>query len=332
MDLAAQLSLPLSDILVLALGGMIAGIFILIKSGNWAIDGSVSLANHLNISPLIIGFTIVAFGTSLPELVVSINANMKGFPGLSVGNVVGSNIANILLVIGMTACLMPIAFKLTRRSLEDMIMLILSSILLVVLVQFDVISRVMGMGMVAILVLYVIWQYIQAKKGEITIDDEETGLVYEKRWQAYLFSGLGLVGIALGAEILVRSAVIGASSMGVSEAVIGLTIVALGTSLPELVTCIIAAKRGQAGIVLGNIVGSGVFNILSIIGITAIISPIYMTKVSDKVMNFDIWLMLVITLIFAGLLMKLNKFGRAIGLVFLIGYIAFTAEQYLSMM
>ena len=330
MDFAPQ-TLPFTDILTLALGGIAAGIYVLVKGGGWAIDGAVSLANYFKISPLIIGFTIIAFGTSLPELVVSVNANLKGYPGLSVGNVIGSNIANILLVIGMTCLLLPLKFKGGKQSFYDMAMLLFASALICVFMQSNVISQTLGGIMVAILLSYILFQYFQAKKGDVIVDEDETHAVYTGLLKSLFFTIIGLVGIALGAELLVRSAVIGATTLGVSEAVIGLTIVALGTSLPELVTCLIAAKRGQGDIVLGIVVGSGVFNILSIIGLTALISPIDLTIVSDKLLQIDGWVMLGITALFALYLFTIKKFTRLTGLVMLLVYVGFTIEQYLSM-
>ena len=330
MDFSAQ-TLPFDDVITLVFGGLFAGIYVLVKGGGWAIDGAVSLAKYFKISPLIIGFTIIAFGTSLPELVVSVNANLKGFPGLSIGNVVGSNIANILLVIGTTALLIPMTFKKNKQSFYDVGMLLASSLLLCICLQYNVITQTHGFVMFGILIAYILFQYFEARKGDFAVDEDETSAVYSTFGKSLFFTIIGLVGIAIGAELLVRSAVIGATSLGVSEAVIGLTIVALGTSLPELVTCLIAARRGQGDIVLGNVVGSGVFNILSIIGLTAIVSPINIDMVSDKLAEFDGWLMLGITAVFAIYLFSVQKFTRLTGLIMLLIYLGFTVEQYLSM-
>lgn len=330
-----QQLLPFFDVLVLVVGALAAGIYILVKGGNYAIDGAVSLARHLNISPLVIGFTIIAFGTSLPELIVSVNANLKGFPGLSIGNVIGSNISNILLVCGVSVFLVPFHLYLKTSEKMDIGMLLLSTSLLVGLLSLDVIEWQYGLVMVLLLVAYVFFQYRQALKTPLDSEGEgesETDIVYETLNLSAFFTIVGLFGIALGAELMVRSAVIGARLFHVPESVIGMTIVAVGTSLPELVTCIIAVKRLQFGIVIGNIVGSGVFNILSIVGVTALISPIALEAVSEKLLTTDAYVMMGVTAAFCAGLMLMTRLPRWVGLILLIGYIIFTFEQYYSFM
>lgn len=333
MDITAQ-TLPFLDVMMLVFGALLAGIYVLVKAGNFAIDGSVSLARHLNISPLVIGFTIIAFGTSLPELIVSVNANLKGFPGLAIGNVVGSNISNILLVCGMSIFLIPFHLHLEKSEKMDVLMLFASTALLVVFLSFELISLTHGIVMVSLLILYVSWQYHQAARNKTPKENDtaETDIVYETIKLSLVMTVFGLVGIALGAELMVRSAVIGARLFGVPESVIGMTIVAVGTSLPELVTCLIAAKRMQFGIVVGNIVGSGVFNILSIIGVTAIVSPIMLGNVSEKLVTTDAYVMMMITALFCLGLLCMTRLSRLIGFIMLIGYIIFTFEQYYSFM
>lgn len=333
MDITAQ-TLPFLDVMTLVFGALLAGIYVLVKAGNFAIDGSVSLAQHLNISPLIIGFTIIAFGTSLPELIVSVNANLKGFPGLAIGNVVGSNISNILLVCGASVFLVPFHLYLTKSEKMDVVMLLLSTALLVGFLAMSFISFGHGLAMVLVLIVYVVWQYRQALKNsnEEVSEEVDSDIIYATIKTSLFFTFIGLVGIALGAELLVRSAVIGARLFGVPESVIGMTIVAVGTSLPELVTCIIAARRMQFGIVIGNLVGSGVFNILSIIGVTAMVSPIVLTNVSEKLLTTDAYVMMAITGLFCLGLLYMTRLSRWIGLIMLVGYIIFTFEQYYSFM
>lgn len=319
------------DALILSMGAIIAGIYFLAKGGAWTIDGAVSLANRAKISPLLIGFTIIAFGTSLPELIVSVNANIKGFAGLSIGNVIGSNIANILLVIGATAMITPLVVTFDRAMKRDLCLLGASTLALVYMIKETMITQGQGAAMLGILIIYVVYQFIQSRKADEICDDllEETKNVYEHAGQAALFLLLGLVGIALGAEILVRGAVVGATVLGVPESVIGVTLVAFGTSLPELVTCVIAARQNQTGLVLGNIIGSCVFNILSIIGITALISGMDITNIADALREFDSYVMMIVTLFFMAQIMVFKKFGKTLGMAMLIVYCGFTIYKFI---
>lgn len=336
------------EAIILSLSAIFAGIIILIKGGDWTIDSSIFVAERFKVSPLLIGFTIVAFGTSLPELIVSMNANAKGFPGLSVGNVVGSNIANILCVLGLTAVFATVRFEKSRQSVADSFVLLGSTLALTWLVMQEVITSVHGLLMVVFLFSYVVWQYKTSQKEmkekkaksktkaktkmlkDMEEYEHEHASSFRSLSSAVLFLLLGLISIALGAEVLVRGAVLGAKTLGVSELVIGLTIVALGTSLPELVTCIAAAKKKQSSIVIGNVIGSGVFNILSIIGLTAAFSPIDVSSVSARLMQVDIWILLAVTFAFVFYLLGVRRFGRLEGILMFLTYCVFNLEQYLS--
>ena len=324
-------TLPALDVLILSLGAIVAGVFILVKGGNWTIDGGVSVANRFNMPPSLIGFTVIAFGTSLPELVVSVNANMKGFPGLSIGNVIGSNVANILLIIGVSALFAPIVATMSKHLKRDFFMLVASSLVLVFALQRSYLSPYEGGAMFGALLLYVVWQYRQSQKdGEQLVEIEETKPVYDTAISSFSFLLLGLIGVALGAEILVRGAVVGATILGIPEGVIGLTIVAFGTSLPELVTCVIKKKKKHNDIVIGNIVGSCVFNILTIIGITALVSGINLNDIDPRMTTIDVWVMLAISVLFVGYLAIFKKITKTVGVVMTLMYVIFTAEQYLS--
>ena len=324
-------TLPALDVLILSLGAVIAGVFILVKGGNWTIDGGVSVANRFNMPPALIGFAVIAFGTSLPELVVSVNANMKGFPGLSIGNVVGSNVANILLIVGISALFAPIVATLSKHLKRDFFMLIASSLVLAFALQRSYLSQIEGGAMFGALLLYVIWQYRQSQKdGEVLVDNDETKPVYETAFSSFFFLILGLIGVALGAEILVRGAVVGATILGIPEGVIGLTIVAFGTSLPELVTCVIAVRKNHNDIVIGNVVGSCVFNILTIIGITALVSGINLGDIDQRMAEIDVWVMTAIAALFVGYLAVFKKITKTAGIVMTLLYVIFTIEQYMS--
>jgi cation:H+ antiporter len=303
---------------ILALGSLGLGMIMLIRGGNWTIDGSVFIARHFGISPLVVGFTIVAFGTSLPELLVSVNANFHHLPGIAIGNVLGSNIANILLVVGATA-MFTVIYAVPKELLRDIVMMLFATLLLVYLMQLDQISHLAGVLMVVILLSYVLWQYLKARQGDIPVEEIEEP-EFKTLKASIMFLITGLVFIALGAEFLVRGAKVSAVVIGVPEAVIGLSVIALGTSLPELSTCLVAAKKQQTDLVIGNILGSNVFNILMILGVTASIQPIDMTKVAPQLMSIDIWIVLVVSIIFSLLLLLYQKINRFIGIVFLSAY------------
>jgi len=317
--------------LMMPLVFMIGGIFLLIKGGDWTIDSAVYIAQRFGLSPMVVGFTILAFGTSMPELIVSILAVLRGSEGIAMGNVIGSNIANILLVVGTAAIISTIYIKISKGLIKDMVMMLLSSVLLMGLMLYGDIGRVAGGIMIALLLIYVLLQYRMAMKGEITVDTPESEAVdvnEQSTAHPYIFLFFGLIAVALGAELLVRGASESATIIGVPEDVIALTIIAFGTSLPELSTSIISAKRGHSDMALGNIVGSNVFNVLMIIGITAMVKPITHHSYAEQLLNFDIWFMLAVTLVFAGLVVGYRKINKPIGVVFVSAYIAYTIYIY----
>jgi len=314
------------QLLFLSIGALGLGMYMLLKGGNWTIDASVFLARKIGVSPLIIGFTIVAFGTSLPELIVSVNANLTGSPGIAIGNVIGSNIANILFVIGATAIFATLTV-LPKDLVRDIGAMLMTTILLMALMLYGGISQMAGMIMVFILLAYVFWQYNMAKSGKISVEDVEEP-EFKLTGHAIIFLILGLVFIALGAEFLVRGAKVSASIIGVPEDVIGLSVIALGTSLPELSTCIIAAMKRHTDIVVGNILGSNVFNILMILGITAGFKPIENGAIAKQVVTLDIWVMFGVSLLFALILLIYKKVNKPIGIIFLLGYVLYIGLIY----
>lgn len=322
--------LAVSQAFILALGALGLGMIMLIKGGNWTIDAAVYIARHLGVSPLIVGFTIIAFGTSLPELIVSINANLKGSPGIAIGNVIGSNIANILLVIGVTAAIATIPAR-PRDLLRDIVVMILATIYFVYLVEIDEMSRLSGMIMVGLLLVYVLWQYMMARKGDVEIEEIEEP-EFKSKPLAILFLIMGMFFIAAGAEMLVRGAQVSAEIIGVPEAVIGLTLIALGTSLPELSTCVIAALKKHNDIVLGNIIGSNVFNILMIIGTTSAIKPIIGANDNPQLMDINVYIVVAVTLLFSLLLLFARKIHRGVGILFVCAYVAYIIGVYAMFM
>ncbi len=266
------------------------GLVVLLAGGVALVRGSVGIALRFGVSSLAIGLTLVAFGTSAPELVASVNAALIGSPGIAVGNVVGSNIANTLLVLGLAAAIARIEVR--AGSLRDGVALLASTALLLAVVLAGSIGRLVGVAFLALLAGYTIVAY----RGERVHDGvsgplragEEAARAARKvlPWRALLLVAVGIVALVAGARLLVGGSVAIARTAGVSEAVIGLTLVAIGTSLPELATSVIAAFRKETAIAFGNIVGSSVFNILGILGVTAIVRPL---EVPREIAVFDIW-------------------------------------------
>lgn len=306
---------------------MIIGIFLLVKGGNWTIDGAVYVARRFGISPLVVGFTIIAFGTSLPELLISVFANLQGSGGIAIGNVLGSNIANVLLVIGVSAAMVPLISK-SQDVVRDLFVMILATGLLAFLMQYGSISRLAGFAMLVILFAYVFMQYRWAKLSDDIPAEIDDVVAYKKPIFAYVFLFLGLVLIAGGAEFLVRGARESATIIGVPEAVIALSIIALGTSLPELSTCIIAVRKGQSDIVLGNIIGSNVFNILTILGFTAVVKPIAQGSFAPQLANLDIWITALVSVLFALMIVCFGKISRPAGFVFCGAYVVYNIYIY----
>ncbi len=316
------------DTTILALGALILGVVMLIKGGGWAVDSGVFIASRFGISPMIVGFTIIAFGTSLPELIVSVFANLQGSAGIALGNVLGSNIANILLVLGCTAIFTTLKVKLSKMLIRDLLFMMAVTILLTALLINGDITRFIGGVMVAILAAYILFQYKTIDKNSF-VAEETNEAVFKNAYIAYLTLFAGLLCIAIGAEFLVKGAKVSASLIGVPESVIALSIIAFGTSLPELSTSIIAARKGQVGMVIGNIIGSNVFNILMIIGITALVKPIMQGSFAPQIINFDVWVTLLVGLFFVLILFIFKRINRVIGSLFLLSYIIYNIYIYM---
>ena len=248
---------------------LIVGFVMLIKGADWFVEGAAGIARKFGIPQLVVGLTIVAMGTSAPEAAVSITAALKGNAGISIGNVVGSNIMNIFVILGLSAVIIAIAIQESTIKYEIPYLLFISIVFLIMGYTGGTITLLEGIVLWALFILYLAYLFRLAKKGS---DEEEE----ENRSPLFLLlSGIvGAVIIVWGSNITVDSATAIAKMIGLSESFIGLTIVALGTSLPELVTSVTAAKKGNADIAIGNIVGSNIFNILFVIGTTALIIPV----------------------------------------------------------
>ena len=274
-----------------------AGLAALFVGGDLLVRGSVSIAHALHIPPFVIGLTLVGFGTSAPELAASLQAALAGAPGLAIGNVVGSNIGNILLNLGLTALISPIAVDRTALT-RDGSVLVLASLLCLGLILAETVGRAAGLGMALTLAVYVALTVMLSRRVNPTaleVYEAEAALLPPPRPSLVVPALTALAGLAviiLGARFLVDGAIGLARLLGLSESVIGLTIVAIGTSTPELVTSLMAVRKGQAAVAFGNVLGSNIFNILGILGVTAAVSPL---AVPADIAGFDIWVMLAAT-------------------------------------
>ena len=300
---------------------LVAGIALLVYAGDWVVESSTRVAEYFNVSKLIIGVTIVSMGTSLPELCVSISAALDGSANISIGNVVGSNIANICLILGITAIIitLPIARSVIRRDL----MILLAATLLFAFSLIDSeINMLEGIFMLMIMVLYMYITFKSAKKeSQQTEPEVETEPVKKHNiWISLLLVVISCAGLIAGSELLVYGAENIARSLGVSDRVIAVTVVAIGTSLPELTTSIIAAIKKELDISVGNIIGSNIFNILCVLGVSTSIKPISL-EFSYYLSDF-IWMLgfSVFILIFTTFRKKKGRLGRTAGILFLLAY------------
>ena len=313
--------MPVMDFVYVALG-----LFILVGAGDVLVKGAVNLALRLGIPALIVSLTVVAFGTSAPELLISVKAVLQDAPGIALGNVVGSNIANVLIVLGLPALLVGLrtADCDTQRSYIQMIV---ASVLFIGVCFLGPITWMHGLVLLGGLG-YMLWDAVAEarahKREQAALDPAEDleGADPDMSWAKIgLFLGLGLVGLPLGADLLVDSAVNIATSFGVSETVIGLTLVAFGTSLPELAAVIAAAYRGHSDVALGNVIGSNIFNLLAIIGVASLVGDM---AVPAALLRFDLWVMLASSLIlipFVFLRWNITRLGGVVLTAFYLGYL-----------
>jgi cation:H+ antiporter len=295
------------------IGLLLVGLCLLFLGGEGLVRGAVSLANRLRLPHLVIGLTIVGFGTSMPELLVSVQAAWGGHADIAVGNVAGSNMANILLILGLSAAITPLVVRIPGIA-RDVAVMMAAAFVMLGLGFVGGIGWIVGLAMVAALSTYIGYTALTGRK-ENTLDPElATRLPALKEATALLG---GLAALVAGAHFLVASSVSIASAMGVSESVIGLTIVAVGTSLPELATSIVAAYRRHSEVAVGNVVGSNIFNIFGILGLTAIVKPV---RISSELAMFDIPTMVGVSVLLAVIIFTIGKLSRAVATLFLIGY------------
>jgi cation:H+ antiporter len=310
---------------------VVTGIGLLTAGGEALIRGALGAANRLGISPLLSGLVIVGFGTSMPELVVSLDAAVHQLPDLAVGNVVGSNIANILLVLGLCALLTPMAVKPLALS-RDAVVMVAATFLFLWIARDGLLGRAAGVLLLGGLLAYLVWAYRSevihgAPGGEVHA--AEAGEIAVLPRSTLLTVAAIVIGLALligGSRVLVTGAVGIAEQWGVSQAVIGLTLVAVGTSLPELTVSVMAALRRHADVAIGNLLGSNIFNLLGILGVAALTQPLV---VNARILQFDQWAMLGAAVLLTGFLRTGRRLGRVEGAVLLGGYVAYLGYGWL---
>ncbi|MGF1608247.1 MAG: calcium/sodium antiporter [Kiloniellales bacterium] len=328
--------------IVLPILKVIGGLGLLLIGGEVLLRGAVALAQRFGLSHLLIGLTVVAAATSMPELVVTVAAGLRGLPDIGVGNVIGSNIANVLLILGAAAILFPIQ---TRPSamLRDSAAVLAATMIFVVLAQLGTFTWLHGLAMFALLVTYVGYSYAlerRRQRGDVAqaaaaaaAEGGESGVaadvgdieVPSSCGVALLLVAGGVIGLAVGSELLVDGAATIARKAGVSDAVIGLTLVAVGTSLPELATSIVAGLRHHSEVALGNVLGSNLFNILGVLAALAITTPFV---VAPEMLQVDIWVMVGVTLLLIPIMMAGWRVGRLEGTAFLLLYGVYIAWQF----
>ncbi|MDO8901121.1 MAG: calcium/sodium antiporter [Phenylobacterium sp.] len=302
---------------------ILGGLVMLAVGGESLVRGAVGAARILGVSPLLSGLVLVGFGTSTPELVTSLIAAMRHAPGIAVGNVVGSNIANILLILGVTSVIAPIFIRpvVIRR---DMIVLGLSSAAALLAVLAGFIDRWFGGLLVAVLVVYVALAYLRERRRmsveAAAADTPRSRADLRVLGKFLLMTVAGIALTVIGARLLVSGAIDLAEGFGVSQTIIGLTIVAVGTSLPELMACVVAALRRHPEVAVGNVIGSNIYNVFGVLGVTAMVYPI---RIPPEIAHLDIWVLLGATGLLALFLRTGGGLQRLEGAAFLIAYIAY---------
>lgn len=262
--------------LVLNFALIIIGFVLLIKGADFLVDGASNIAKKFNIPQIVIGLTIVAIGTSMPELVVSVTSALGGHSDISVGNIVGSNISNLFLILGICSIIKPLIFQKETRIIENPFTVFITCLILFLANNNNnlIITRGEGIVLLVFCALFIIYNIIMAKKGNAFDGEADTSDETTSIWKSILYVIIGIVGLRIGGELVVNNAEAISKAIGISEKLISLTVVAFSTSLPELITSMVATKKGKVDMAIGNIIGSQIFNILLIIGISAVLTPI----------------------------------------------------------
>jgi cation:H+ antiporter len=298
------------------------GLAVLWKAADLLVDGAVGLAARLGVSPLVIGLTVVAMGTSSPEVAAGIAAAVRRLGSVTIGNIYGSNIANLALVGGIAALIRPIQIK-SRLFQREIPAMLVSALLLWPFVHNLYLSRLEGaalLGIFAVLILLTVYMARKEGADEVEYITQNTPSRMRDTKRSVFYVIIGLVGLGFGARIAVDGAVFIGRDVGLSEAVIGLTIIAVGTSLPELVTCVVAAVKGQNDISIGNLVGSNVFNTLMVSGAAGTVRPFY---ISSRLAGIDYWVMIIVTAVFVLMGLTYRQIGRVSAAVLLCGYVGY---------
>ncbi|MBQ4330644.1 MAG: calcium/sodium antiporter [Spirochaetaceae bacterium] len=296
------------------------GFVLLVKGADWFVDGAASIAAKLGIPQLVIGLTIVALGTSAPEAAVSLTAAFHGNADITIGNVVGSNILNILIILGLAAVICPM--KVARlTTFVDIPVTIVITLLLLLLGYDGTVSRLDAGILLLFFIAYLSYLFAMTKKGLIVGESEEEGAKIQSVPKALLFTVVGLALIIVGSSLAVDAASAIATMLGLSERFIGLTIVALGTSLPELFTSVVAAIKKNPDMAIGNIVGSNIFNILFIVGLSGLVIPVPFVSA----FRFDTLIAAAAALLLLVLALPTKRLGRVAGIIMLVGYVAYFA-------
>lgn len=296
--------------------GIILGIYCVLRGADKLTDGAVSIAQRLNMAPIVIGLTVVALGTSMPELFVSLTSALQGVTDIAVANVIGSNIFNVLLIAGVSASVAPMMIMRTTVR-RDIPVVIIASALLLACGLYGEITRGMGIGFLLLMVAYTIYA-IRTAKADDSEEMEQKGYSWIKAIALFV---IGLALLIVGSNIFVTCATSVAETFGISDAIIGLTIVAGGTSLPELATSVVAARKGQSAIAMGNVLGSCVYNILLIIGVTGTISPLVIQGITS--VDFGMMLLSIILLwLFSFTKFKLERWEGIVLFLLFLAYMA----------
>lgn len=315
---------------------IVVGLVLLVKGADFFVDGAAGIAGKCRISPLVIGLTVVAFGTSMPELAVSVTSAATGSTDLSIGNVVGSNIANILLILGVSALVCKLPVRRASLVLDIPVLLIASALLIGLGIWGGALEWWDGLIFLAVFAVYMVILMRGARKDppipeEEKIPKSRLGIWYahkkERTWFLVVLTVLGLGMVVGGGTLLVEGAKYVARAAGMSERVIGLTVVAVGTSLPELVTSVVAASKKQTDIAVGNIIGSNIFNILLIVGVSSLVAPLEF-RMTDNLIDALVALTAAVLLYWLAMFDK-HRLGKAAGIVFLLGYAAYYVYLFL---
>lgn len=318
--------------MVLEIIWIIVGFVLLIKGADFLVDGASNVAKRFHIPEIIIGLTIVSIGTSMPELFVSITSAIEGYPDMAVGNVIGSNLCNLLLILGISSVIQAVEFKKETRLIEIPMTLAVTLVLFVICNIGANITRIEGMILVLLFILFIGYTIYMGKKGEsfekkdtlVEVQTEEKTSILK----SILWIILGIIGLKIGGDLTVNHSVAIAQALGISEKVISLTIIAIGTSLPELVTSVTAAIKGNSDIAIGNILGSNIFNILLILGVSAMITPItYSISYNNQILVLIVGTVLLALFPFIG---AKNKMTRSNGVAYLIIYAIYMAGLFLT--